>query len=75
MASSIITAARSINNVIVGRLLFPLGDTVPTSEQVIRTSYDRVQVVVIVSPGNVFQNTDRVVGFGLVTSTTGTVVP
>jgi uncharacterized phage protein gp47/JayE len=75
LASAIITAARSVNNVIVGRLLLPLGDVVPTSEQVIRTSYDRVDVVVVVSPGNVFQNTDRVVGFGLVTSTTGTVVP
>jgi uncharacterized phage protein gp47/JayE len=75
LASAIITAARSVNNVIVGRLLLPIGDVVPTSEQVIRTSYDRIETVVIVSPGNVFQNTDRVVGFGLVTSTTGTVVP
>ena len=63
-ASSIIFAARGVNDAIVGRLLLPLGDIVPTSEQVIRTTYDRVEVFVVASPGNVYQGTSRAVPFG-----------
>lgn len=75
LASSIVKAAMSVNNAIIGSLLLPLGKVVPSDEQVIRTSYDRVQVVVVVTPGRIVQNTDRATAFGLVTSTTGTVVP
>lgn len=75
LASSIVKAAMSINNAIIGSLIWPKGNVVPSSEQVIRTSFDRVTIDVIVSPGNIYQNTDRSTAFGLITSTTGTVVP
>ena len=64
MASSIISAARSVTNAIVGRLAYPLGDVVPTDTEVIRTTYDRVSIVVIATPGNVFNNTTRAIQFG-----------